>query len=85
VKFKGGFRASTLNRIQGERMAVDLISKEVPGLPTADIKARLEGVADQKTAKAFREHMKQKYPQAARQFDTYLSDDIIGRLWRRKG
>jgi hypothetical protein len=85
VKYASSFRASTQRRIDGERQAMAQIAREAPGVPVAEITARLEGVPNQTTAKAFREHLKQQYPQAAASFDKHLSDDVIKTLWRKKG
>ena len=84
VKFPSGHRAGTQARIQGERNLMAQIGAEAPGLPIADLTARLEGRTDREDAKAYREHLKTTFPQAAAVFDKYLSDGAIENLWPRK-
>lgn len=84
VKFPANHTASVKTRIQGERNIMARIGAEVPGLPIADLTARLEGRTDQTDAKAYREHLKTLFPQAAPVIDKHLSDGAIESLWSRK-
>lgn len=84
VKFPANHTASVKTRIQGERNIMARIDAEVPGLPIADLTARLEGRTDQTDAKAYREHLKTLFPQAAPVIDKHLSDGAIESLWSRK-
>lgn len=85
VNHPEGYKNSTANRITKERAIMAQIGTEVPGLPVADLTARLEYAPDQTRAKAFREWVKKSYPQAAGALNAYLSDAMIESLWNRKG
>jgi hypothetical protein len=76
------FYRKTLANIMGQRAAVAQIGNEVPGLPVAQIAGKLEGAKTQAQAKAYRQALKETYPQAAAAIDKHLSDATIKQLWQ---
>jgi hypothetical protein len=85
VKYINGFRSATMRNITSIRAAAAGVAREVPTIDGRELAKQFEGVSSQKQAVVHRNWLEQHHPEAKAALDVYFSNEVINRIWKRKG